>query len=105
MGFSVSVFEYTDQLVSQVTGGCDVAAVCRAASSDRAGYPLLAGVDDHDDTTFNARQAVMLVEELTRLGIDRPDLGRDAAQLIVLAELLPPAPGRPHHRRLVFSGD
>ena len=105
MAISVSVFEYTDQVVSRLTGECDVAAICAAASADAAAYPLLAGVDAYDDTTFNPRQAGMLVDELSKLGATHPDLDRDTAHLIDLAELLRPAPGRPHHRRLVFNGD
>jgi hypothetical protein len=64
VGVSVRVVEYSGQLVSELAGECDVKAVCRAASSDPAGYPLLAGVDEYDDTTFNPRQAVMLPAEL-----------------------------------------
>jgi len=107
VGISVEVYEYTGRLVAQSTGGCDVVAVCRAASDHPARYPLLAGVDELDDTTFNARQSVVLIAELTRLAAatDVPDLRDAATELITLAELLVPAPRRPHHRRLVFNGD
>ncbi|MBU2665525.1 hypothetical protein KOI35_18615 [Actinoplanes bogorensis] len=54
-------------------------------------------MDEYDDTTFNARQAVMVIAELGKLPATEP--------LIALTELLLPAPGRPHHRRLIFSGD
>ncbi|SNR73039.1 hypothetical protein SAMN06264365_10577 [Actinoplanes regularis] len=101
------VFEYSGQLVSEVAGECDVKAICQAASSNPARYPLLAGVDEYDDTTFNPRQAVMLIAELGRLtaAADDPYLSDAVAALITLAELLLPARRRPPHRRLVFNGD
>jgi hypothetical protein len=107
VGISVRVVEYSGKLVSEIAGECDVRAVCRAASSDPAEYPLLAGVDEYDDTTFNPRQAVMLIAELRRLAAvpDRAHSGEASAPLIALAELLLPAPRRPHHRRLIFNGD
>jgi hypothetical protein len=78
-----------------------------ATSFDADRYPLLAGVDEYDDTTFNPRQAAMLIAELKQLSAateDR-DLQETIAQLVSLAELLVPAPRRPHHRRLIFNGD
>jgi hypothetical protein len=44
------------------------------------------------------------LEQLTAVTDDR-NLHDAIAQLITLAELLVPAPRRPHHRRLVFNGD
>jgi hypothetical protein len=103
MGISVRVDEYTGKLVSMVAG--DARDLCRAASSDPVRYPLLSGVDEYDDTTFNARQAVRLIAELEILQIDYPQWSDAIAPLIILAKLLPPAPGRPRHRRLIFNGD
>jgi hypothetical protein len=105
VGISVQVHEYSGRLVSTMAG--DARDLCRAASSDPAQYPLLAGVDEYDDTTFNPRQAVMLIAELERLkaAADCSHLSDAIAPLITLAKLLLPAPGRPHHRRLVFNGD
>jgi len=107
VGVSVRVVEYSGQVVEQVDDDCDVTAVWRTASSDPARYPLLAGVDEHDDTTFNPRQTVMLIAELERLAAatDRLHMSDAVARLIALAELLAPAPRRPHHRRLQFIGD
>ncbi|WP_157437850.1 hypothetical protein [Actinoplanes subtropicus] len=104
MGISVRVVEYTGQIVTE---GGDIGAVIRATSSDAAQYPLLAGVDEYDDTTFNSRQAAMLIAELEQLTAvtDDRNLHEAIAQLITLAKLLVPAPRRPHHRRLVFNGD
>jgi hypothetical protein len=107
MGVGMRVVDYSGQLVSEIAGECDVKAVCRAASSDPAEYPLLAGEDEYDDTTFNPRQAVMLIAELERLAAvtDHSHLGDAIAPLINLSTLLLAAPRRPHHRRLVFNGD
>jgi hypothetical protein len=104
VGISVRVVEYTGKLVAE---GGDVGAVLTATSSDAVQYPLLAGVDEYDDTTFNPRQAAMLIAELEQLTAATEDrnLREAVAQLISLAELLVPAPRRPHHRRLVFNGD
>ena len=99
------VVEYSGELVSEMIDKGDVTAICQAVTSDRAAYPLLAGVDEYDDTTFNARQAAVLADELRRLATERPDLVDATARLITLAELLAPAPRRPHHRRLIFNGD
>ncbi|MEU8820815.1 hypothetical protein [Actinoplanes sp. NPDC048796] len=105
MGISVRVVEYSGQIVKD--GGRYVEAVLEATSSDVARYPLLAGVDEYDDTTFNPRQAVMLIAELEQLTAmtDDQNLHEAISQLITLAELLVPAPRRPRHRRLVFNGD
>ncbi len=105
VGIAVQVFEYTGQLVAQVDSDRDVRAVCAAAASQPAHYPLLAGVDQYDDTTFNARQAVMLIAELDRLAAAFPELREEVAPLRAAAQLLEPAPRRPHHRRLIFNGD
>lgn len=87
-------------------GAVDVNRLC-AQATDPARYPLLAGVDEYDDTYFNSRQADRLVSELTTLAADHPDqdMSRATARIIALAELLQAAPGRPHHRQLIFIGD
>ncbi|WP_146163958.1 hypothetical protein [Pseudosporangium ferrugineum] len=105
MDISVRVVEYTGQIVAG--GSRNALGVSRAASEDPAAYPLLAGVDELDDTIFNWRQSVVLIDELHRLAAatQDPEVRAAAADIISLAELLAPAPQRPHHRRLIFIGD
>jgi hypothetical protein len=104
VGIGVRVIEYSGEVVEMLATGYDVEPVREAAASDPGRYPLLAGIDEYDDTTFNARQAKVLITELTSLAATE-ELAGTATQLITLAELLLPAPGRPHHRHLVFVGD
>jgi hypothetical protein len=104
---SVGVWEYTGVLVERLTDAAGVAALCSFAGSEPSRYPLLSGVDPYDDTCFNPRQTAGLAAELRSI-IDRSEDGRvrAAAQAVLqLASLLEVAPRRPHHRRLVFSGD
>jgi hypothetical protein len=107
MGIGVRVQEYTGEVVAALDGAVDVNRLSAHAAVDPARYPLLAGVDEYDDTYFNSRQADRLVSELATLAADHPDqdVTRAVARIIALAELLRAAPGRPHHRQLVFIGD
>jgi hypothetical protein len=107
VGIGVRVQEYTGEVVAALEGAVDVNRLCAQAATDPARYPLLAGVDEYDDTYFNSRQADRLVSELAALAADHPDRDviRATARIVALAELLQAAPGRPHHRQLIFIGD
>ncbi|GAA4606242.1 hypothetical protein BJY16_005729 [Actinoplanes octamycinicus] len=107
VGISVRVQEYTGEVVDTLKSVVDVNRLAAYAFMDPARYPLLAGVDEYDDTYFNSRQAERLIAELKALAVEHPDekVTEAAAPVIALAELLRAAPGRPHHRQLVFIGD
>jgi hypothetical protein len=107
VGIGVRVQEYTGEVVDTLDCAVAVGRLSAHAVMDPARYPLLAGVDEYDDTYFNSRQARRLVPELATLAADHPDreVAEAAAGIIALAELLQAAPGRPHHRQLVFIGD
>jgi hypothetical protein len=107
VGIGVRVQENTGEVVAEIDGWVDVNRVCAQAATDPTRYPLLAGVDEYDDTFFNSRQADRLISELTALAADHPDQDviSATAHIIALAELLQTAPGRPHHRQLIFIGD
>jgi hypothetical protein len=107
VGIGVYVKEYTGTIVARLDGPENVNRLCAVAAEDPARYPLLSGVDDLDDTYFNARQSVRLAQELKLLAGDGSDLElREAAEaILLLADLLPAAPKRPHHRLLIFDGD
>jgi hypothetical protein len=68
---------------------------------------MLSGIDPYDDTTFNPRQAQRLGEELLALADSdhSAEVRKVATELGEIVSLLTPERGRPHHRRLVFSGD
>ena len=106
---SVVVREFTGAVVAQgeFRRGDVVVAATLAAKEDHARFPLLAGVDQYDDTVFNALQCRRLVDELAAL---RHGLADDAAaavdELGRLARLvIVDGPGQPAHRRLHFVGD
>ncbi|MFI0453105.1 hypothetical protein [Actinomadura sp. 6N118] len=107
VGIGVRVQEYSGEVVATLDGAVDVRRLCARAATDPARYPLLTGVDEYDDTYFNARQADRLASELTTLAADHPeqDMITATARLIALTKLLQAAPGRPHHRQLIFIGD
>jgi hypothetical protein len=107
VGIAVRVEEYSGRIVESLIDPRDVDALCAVAAGDRAAYPLVAGVDPHCDTWFNARQSAMLAAELADLASRSTDpaVRSAAAAVLRLASLLGPAPGRPHHRKLVFIGD
>ena len=107
VSIGVRVQEYTGEVVDTLDCTVDVERLSAYAGMDPARYPLLAGVDEYDDTYFNSRQAKRLVSELAALAADHPDqeVTEAAAGIIALAELLQAAPGRPHHRQLIFIGD
>jgi hypothetical protein len=106
VGISVRVTEYSGQVVTELNQP-DVSTVCRLTATDTTRYPLLAGVDEYDDTTFNPRQGRMLIAELEALAkaTNEAHLRDVIAELVAAARQLLPAPQRPHHRRLVFLGD
>lgn len=106
MGISVRVTEYFGQVVTELNEP-DVSTVCRLAAADPTRYPLLAGIDEYDDTIFNPRQAPTLIAELEALAkaTDESHLRDVIAALVAAARQLQPAPQRSHHRRLVFLGD
>ncbi|MGC4893020.1 hypothetical protein [Micromonospora sp. DT31] len=106
MGMSVQVREYGGVVVEQLTDAAGIASLCSSAASEPSRYPLLSGVDPYDDTWFNSRQTVRLATELQSIIDSGDDSVRAAAQAILqLASLLAAAPGRPHHRQLLFNGD
>jgi hypothetical protein len=107
MPIGVRVEEYSGAEVGHLEAVVDVNLLCTAAAAEPDRFPLLSGVDEHGDTWFNARQCARLATELTQLEAD-PDstaVRQAAREVGRLAALLVPAPGRPHHRRLLFSGD
>jgi hypothetical protein len=112
MAISVVVREHMGEVVARAEFGPHmrhnvVGRLAQAANTEYARFPLLAGVDPYDDTTFNQVQCRRLVGELAdlRRGLDDDavavvdELGRLARMVIV------DGPGKPHHRRLVFIGD
>jgi hypothetical protein len=107
VSIGVRVQEYNGEVVDTLDCAVAVERLSAYAVMDPARYPLLAGVDEYDDTYFNSRQAKRLASELAALAVDHPDqeVAKAAAGIIALAELLQAAPGRPHHRQLVFIGD
>ncbi|RZU54028.1 hypothetical protein EV385_5965 [Krasilnikovia cinnamomea] len=107
VGIDVRVQEYTGEVVDTLDSAVGVNRLAAHAANDPARYPLLAGVDETDDTYFNSRQANRLVSELATLAADHPDpeVATAATRIIALADLLRAAPGRPHHRQLIFIGD
>ncbi|MFC0622841.1 hypothetical protein [Kribbella deserti] len=107
MGISINVREYTGALVDSWGDDGTVAELCELAAEQPDKYPLLWGVDRYDDTYFNARQAVRMLTELELLS-GQPEAVRfreTIVQILRVVSLLEPAPRRPHHRRLHFSGD
>jgi hypothetical protein len=52
------------EVVAALDGAVDIKRLC-AQATDTTRYPLLAGVDEYDDTYFNSRQAGRIVSELT----------------------------------------
>jgi hypothetical protein len=107
VGIGVHVREYTGTVVARLDRPVNVNRLCAVAAEDPIQYPLLSGVDDHDDTYFNARQSVRLGRELKLLAGDGSDLElcEAAEAILLLAGLLQPAPKRSHHRLLIFDGD
>lgn len=103
---SVYVREFSGDVVDRLVGSPDVEPLCSFAETHPALYPLLAGIDPHDDTYFNSRQAAMLATELQKVAERLPHeaLRETAVALIRMASLLEAAPQRSHHRRLVFRG-
>lgn len=106
MGMSVYVREFSGDVVDRLVGSADVGPLCAFAETHPAMYPLLAGIDPHDDTYFNSRQAAMLAAELRKVAERLPHESlREAAMAVIrLASLLEAAPQRSHHRRLIFRG-
>ena len=107
MGIGVHVREFSGTTVASLDRPVNVNQLCAVAADDPARYPLLSGVDEHDDTYFNARQSLRLGQELKLIAADGsdPELREAAEAISLLAGLLQPAPGRPHHRLLIFTGD
>jgi hypothetical protein len=107
VGIGVHVREFSGTTVAGLDRPVNVNHLCAVAADDPAQYPLLSGVDEYDDTYFNARQSVRLGQELKLIAADGSDSDlREAAEAIsLLVGLLQPAPRRPHHRLLIFVGD
>jgi hypothetical protein len=107
VGISVRVQEFGGSSVDTADSETDIASVCAFAAADPSRYPLLSGVDAYDDTCFNPRQAGMLVAELNSVIERSTDESQQATarEVLRLAALLAVAPGRSHHRRLLFIGD
>jgi hypothetical protein len=103
----VHVKEYTGELVAKLRRPAAVDELCAFAADDPARYPLLSGIDEYDDTYFNRRQASRLIVELKNVAgtANEPALLNAATEIMALADLLKPAPGRPAHRQLIFIGD
>lgn len=105
--FGVQVREYSGELVATLTRPVAVNELCARVAEDSTRYPLLSGIDEHDDTYFNRRQARRLILELKDVAgtTSEPALLNAATEIMTLADLLMAAPGRPVHRQLVFIGD
>jgi hypothetical protein len=104
VGIGVHVTEFSGKMVARLEAPVDVNQLCAVAAEDPARYPLLAGVDEYDDTYFNSRQSIRLAQELESIAATA-GLDHTAEAILRLVDLLRPAPGRPHHRQLVFVGD
>jgi hypothetical protein len=107
MGIGVKVTEYSGATVAELRGTHDVRRLCAIAAADPARYPLLAGVDEYDDTYFNARQTARLIIELKTLADHTVEqsVKETALALLELNAQLESAPGRPQHRQFIFVGD
>ena len=106
MAIAVRVEEFSGTVVERLRAEVDVDSLCSFAAMDPASYPLLSGIAPYDDTCCNSRQALMLMAELIAVvqnSAQKP-LQAAAMEVMHLASLLAAAPGRPHHRRLVFVG-
>ncbi|MEU4287832.1 hypothetical protein AB0E63_06395 [Kribbella sp. NPDC026596] len=107
MGIAVRVREYTGEVIAHLDASVDILGLCDVAATEPTKFPMLSGIDRYDDTRFNSLQAVMMASELGLLSRQTEQAQvRDAvAALLPLVALLEPARGRPHHRRLDFTGD
>ena len=73
VAISAHVQELTGQLVQRLDAAADVNALCVFVGRATAVYPLLAGIDPHDDTCFNPRQAAALADELRTVARHAPE--------------------------------
>ena len=107
MGIWVRVTGDAGSVVDELRASVDVGVICEVVQAADEQYPVLAGLDEYDDTVFNGRQVSMLVDELARFAGTTDDVALLAAiaEVVRLAGLVMPARQRPGHRRLVFVGD
>jgi hypothetical protein len=58
---SVHVREYTGDRVAELSEPADINRLCGTAATDPVQYPLLSGIDEHDDTIFDLIQSRRLI--------------------------------------------
>jgi hypothetical protein len=58
------VIEFSGDVVDELRASVDVGRICEAVREATDRYPVLAGVDEYDDTIFNGRQLGALIAEL-----------------------------------------
>jgi hypothetical protein len=104
VGIWVRVIEFSGGVVDELRASVDVGRICKAVREAIDRYPVLAGIDEYDDTIFNGRQLGALIAELNTLATTTDDavLLAAIAEVLRLADLVMPAPPRPTHRRLVL---
>jgi hypothetical protein len=107
MAIWVHISEYAGDRVVEPAGPGNTSRLLRATAADPDTYRLMSGIDERGDTIFNLRQARRLTCEPKALAAASDDIEALAAATAIpeLAALLEPAPRRPPHRRLLFSGD
>jgi hypothetical protein len=102
--------EYLPPLWSGDPGGSknQVNRLADLAHEEPNRYPLLAGIDPYEDTSFNVLQAPRVRDELrvVQRHLDSDGAAAAAAVAEIIDSWMVPGPGNPcYHRHLRFIGD